>query len=424
MNNLKLIIDNAINFVDENKFNELLNSSKLALSKLKNKEGKGNDFLGWVTLPNEINKDFIDEINLTVNDLKVKSKILVVIGIGGSYLGAKAAISMFANPFKNDYEVIFAGHHLDTDYLYELLKYLEDKDFAVNVISKSGTTTEPAIAFRLLKELLIKKYGKDYKNRIIATTDETSGALRKLSEDEGYKSFVIPSNVGGRYSVLTPVGLLPIAYAGIDINDLIEGAKDAFKDAFNKDDVVKYCAMRNVLYNSGKKLEILGNYTPKLTYFGEWWKQLFGESEGKEGKGLFVSSVSFTTDLHSLGQYIQEGERFIFETIINVKNSDNKIVIKKDQDNLDGLNYLVDKDLDFVNQAAFMGTLEAHVNGNVPNIVIEIEKLDYKTLGYLFYFFEIVCGISGYVLDVNPFNQPGVEYYKKNMFKLLGKPGF
>lgn len=403
--------------------------------KLHDKSGAGNDFLGWVNLPSSIINAGLKEIKDTAANLASKAEVVVVVGIGGSYLGARAVIDALSDSFdflrtnRKSPVVLYAGQNIGEDYTYELLDLLKDKSFAVIVISKSGTTTEPAIAFRLLKELLEKKYSTaEVKERIVAITDESKGALRTLATREGYKTFVIPDDVGGRYSVLTPVGLLPIAVAGIDIDKLVEGAREMEKTIapgtpFDQNPAAIYAAVRNLLYQSGKTTEILVNYQPKLHFLAEWWKQLYGESEGKENKGIFPAAVDFTTDLHSMGQWIQEGERNIFETVLSVEKPNYKVLIPSDKDDLDKLNYIAGKRIDDVNKMAELGTLVAHVDGGVPNIRIVIPELNAFYLGQLIYFFEKGCGISGYVLGVNPFDQPGVEAYKSNMFALLGKPG-
>ena len=395
------------------------------------------DFVGWLELPTNYDKEEFKRIKKAAKKIKKESDILVVIGIGGSYLGARAVIESLTNTFNNMLpasqrkypQILYAGNNLSPNYLTELIDYIGDRDFSVNVISKSGTTTEPAIAFRIFREILENKYGIDEaRSRIYATTDKSKGALKTLAEKEGYEQFVVPDNVGGRYSVLTPVGLLPIATAGIDIDKLMEGAQTAqerYNDSNLKyNECYKYAVVRNILYKLYKNTEILVNYEPKMHYFTEWWKQLYGESEGKEQKGIFPAGVDFTTDLHSMGQYIQEGRRNLFETVISIENSATDIIINKDEDNLDGLNYLAGKGLDYVNKKAMEGTIKAHVSGDVPNIVINIEKLDEENMGELIYFFEKSCAMSGMILGVNPFNQPGVEEYKKNMFKLLKKPGY
>lgn len=395
------------------------------------------DFVGWLELPTNYDKEEFARIKKAAKKIKKESDILVVIGIGGSYLGARAVIEALTSSFYNMLpnkqrkypQVLYVGNNLSPNYINELIEYIGDKDFSVNVISKSGTTTEPAIAFRIFREILENKYGIDEaRSRIYATTDKAKGALKTLAQNEGYEQFVVPDNVGGRYSVLTAVGLLPIAVAGIDIDKLMMGAKTA-QDRYNDPDVkynecYKYAVVRNILYKLYKNTEILVNYEPKMHYFTEWWKQLFGESEGKDQMGIFPAGVDFTTDLHSMGQYIQEGRRNLFETVISIKTPNSDITINPDDDNLDGLNYLAGKGLDYVNKKAMEGTIKAHVSGDVPNIAIEMEKLDEENIGELIYFFEKACAMSGNILGVNPFNQPGVEEYKKNMFKLLEKPGY
>ncbi len=400
-----------------------------------NKTGKGNDFLGWVDLPDNITDEFLSDIEKTSELIRSKSKIFVVIGIGGSYLGARAVIEALSGTFlqfennKNPI-VLYAGQNISEDYTYDLLKLLNKHDYSMAVISKSGTTTEPAIAFRLLKNHLEEKYGKEEsKTRIIAITDKAKGALKQLSDEEGYKTYIVPDDVGGRYSVLTPVGLLPVAVAGFNIREIVAGAK-AMKShvenntSIDQNPVSAYAAVRNALYAKGKTIEISVNYEPKLFYFTEWWKQLYGESEGKEGKGIFPAGVGFTTDLHSMGQYIQEGLRNIFETVISVEVPEHKLDVPHDANNLDGLNYIAGKRLHEVNHMAETGTTLAHVDGGVPNLRIIIPRINENILGQLIYFYEMACAISGYILGVNPFDQPGVEAYKKNMFALLGKPGF
>ena len=395
------------------------------------------DFVGWLELPTNYDKEEFARIKKAAKKIKKESDILVVIGIGGSYLGARAVIEALTSSFYNMLpnkqrkypQILYVGNNLSPNYINELIEYIGDKDFSVNVISKSGTTTEPAIAFRIFREILENKYGIDEaRSRIYATTDKAKGALKTLAENEGYEQFVVPDNVGGRYSVLTAVGLLPIATAGIDIDKLMTGAEiaqDRYDDPNVKyNECYQYAVVRNILYKLYKNTEILVNYEPKMHYFTEWWKQLYGESEGKEQKGIFPAGVDFTTDLHSMGQYIQEGRRNLFETVINIKMPNSDITIHPDDDNLDGLNYLAGKGLDYVNKKAMEGTIKAHVSGDVPNIVIELEKLDEENIGELIYFFEKACAMSGNILGVNPFNQPGVEEYKKNMFKLLEKPGY
>lgn len=410
---------------------------KSAHYKLHLKSGLGNDYVGWVDYPIEVSKKELERIKSVSEKIVSDSDALVVIGIGGSYLGARATIEALSHSFYNSLsndqrktpEIYYAGNNISGKYLHDLIDVLETKNFSINVISKSGTTTEPAIAFRTLKKLLEKKYGKENaKKRIYATTDSSKGALKNLSDKEGYETFVIPDDVGGRYSVLTPVGLLPIAVSGIDITKLLEGAISAREEYMNEniDENIcyQYAAIRNILYNRGKSTEIMVNYEPSLHYLGEWWKQLFGESEGKDNKGIFPAAVDFSTDLHSMGQYIQDGRRNLMETVIKVNDTGLDMSISEDEANLDGLNYLCSKTMNDVNEKAFEGTLLAHYDGNVPNVIIELEKLDVFTFGKLLYFFEKACGISGYLLGVNPFNQPGVEAYKKNMFALLNKPGY
>ncbi|WP_066890224.1 glucose-6-phosphate isomerase [Clostridium nigeriense] len=410
---------------------------KCAHNTLTNGTGAGNDFLGWLDLPVNYDKDEFERIKNAAEKIKKNSDALIVIGIGGSYLGPRAAIEMlnsnFYNVLKKDQrdtpQVFFVGNNISSTYLADLLDAIEGLDISVNVISKSGTTTEPAIAFRVFKDYMEKKYGVDgAKERIFATTDKSKGALKSLADEMGYETFVIPDDVGGRFSVLTAVGLLPIAVAGISIDEMMQGAADAREayatDDFKNNDCYKYAAMRNILYNKGKNVEILVNYEPGLHYFNEWWKQLYGESEGKDQKGIFPAAVDFSTDLHSMGQFIQEGSRIMFETVLNVEKAKREVSIEEVEGNLDGLNFLAGKTIDFVNKQAFNGTLLAHNDGGVPNMVLNIPELSPYYFGYMVYFFEKACGISGYLLGVNPFDQPGVEAYKKNMFALLGKPGF
>lgn len=400
-------------------------------------KGPGNDFLGWIDLPVNYDKDEFARIQKAADKIKSDSDVLVVIGIGGSYLGARACIDALSNTFYNSQakedrkgpEIYYVGNNISGTYLHDLLQICKNKEVSVNVISKSGTTTEPAIAFRVFKEFMENKYGKEAaKSRIFATTDKAKGALLTLAKNEGYETFVIPDDVGGRFSVLTPVGLLPIAAAGIDIAKLMEGAAKGRELYANpnvdENPCYQYAAVRNALLRKGKCTEIIVNYEPTMQYFGEWWKQLYGESEGKDGKGLYPSSVNFSTDLHSLGQYIQEGQRTMFETVLNIEAPREDVTIQEDAEDLDGLNFLVGKTMDFVNKQAFKGTVLAHVDGNVPNAIINVPKIDEFYLGQLIYFFEKACGISGHLLGVNPFDQPGVEKYKKNMFALLGKPGY
>lgn len=396
-----------------------------------------SNFLGWINLTENYDKEEFNRIKKAAEKIQSDSDVLIVIGIGGSYLGARAVIEALTNSFYNMLPhkkrktpmIVYAGNSLSPNYLSNLLELIGEKDISLNVISKSGTTTEPAIAFRILREAIENKYGVEQaKKRIYVTTDKQKGALKTLSTEEKYETFVIPDNIGGRFSVLTAVGLLPIATAGIDIEKLMQGARDArekYMDSSIKfNDCYKYAVVRNLLYNSGKKIEILANYEPQLHYFTEWWKQLYGESEGKDGKGIFPAGVDLTTDLHSMGQYIQDGERHIFETVLKVETPRSNIVVKEDSENMDGLNYLAGKDMDYINKKAMEGTIQAHVAGNVPNLMITIDKLDEENIGHLIYFFEKACAMSGLILGVNPFNQPGVEEYKRNMFRLLEKPGY
>ena len=405
-----------------------------AHNKIVNKNGAGNDFLGWVDLPVNYDKDEFERIKKAAAKIKSDSKALVVIGIGGSYLGARAAVEFCKSQNynligKDTPNIYFSGNSISGNSLAELVDLVKDTDFSVNVISKSGTTTEPAIAFRIFRELLVEKYGeKEAAGRIYVTTDKCNGTLKELSDEMGYETFVVPDDVGGRYSVLTAVGLLPIAVAGIDIDKMMQGAQDAREKYsvcdLQKNDCYKYAAIRNCLYNKGKSVELMVAYEPDFTMMNEWFKQLFGESEGKDGKGLFPASVVCSTDLHSMGQYIQDGERLLFETSVVFKEPKHSVTVKEDERNADGLNFLAGKTMDFVNRKAYEGTLLAHVDGGVPNICIELDRMDEYNFGYLVYFFEKACAISGYILGVNPFNQPGVESYKKNMFALLGKPGY
>ncbi len=426
MKNIEVSIKDVLGFVSREQIDALRDEAIGGLTKLTDGSGLGNDFLGWVKLPGEISNELLDDINSTAKSLSENCDVVVAIGIGGSYLGAKAVIEAMSNPFDQP-KVLFAGQNIGEDYLYNLMDYLKGKKFGIIVISKSGTTTEPAIAFRLLREQLESQLGREEASkRIVAVTDAARGALRTLADTEGYKTYVIPDNVGGRFSVLTPVGLLPIAVAGIDIKALVAGAREMMEKTLDgtSTDALTYAMTRNALYRSGKKTEILVDFYPALHFFAEWWKQLYGESEGKDNKGIYPSSVDFTTDLHSMGQWIQEGERTIFETVISVKTSKHELRIPSDESNLDGLNYIAGKRVDEVNKMAELGTRLAHVDGGVPNILIEIPEVSPAVLGQLIYFFEAACGISGYVLGVNPFNQPGVEAYKKNMFALLDKPGY
>lgn len=437
MENIKLNYSDTLNFISEESIKSYKAKSEANNIALESETGEGSDFLGWVNLPNNISEAEITDIETTSKALIAKKlDIVVVVGIGGSYLGSKAVIDALSDNFSHlksgtgTPNILFAGQNISEDYIAELRDLLKEKEYAIIVISKSGTTTEPALAFRLLKQDIEDKYGKsEAVSRIVAITDESKGALRQLATGEGYKTFIIPDDVGGRYSVLTPVGLLPIACAGFSIRELINGSIDMRKQTssetpFEDNIAAQYAAVRNELYRSGKKIEIMVNYNPKLHFVAEWWKQLYGESEGKDGLGIFPASVDFSSDLHSMGQYIQEGERTLFETVLSVKDVDRTVNIPSDNDNLDGLNYLSGKRVDYVNKNAELGTKLAHVDGGVPNIQIEIPKLNEYYIGQLIYFFEIACGISGYLLEVNPFDQPGVEAYKKNMFALLEKPGF
>ncbi|NBD27651.1 glucose-6-phosphate isomerase [Paenibacillus glycinis] len=427
----------ALGFIGQHEIDNLAQQVRTAHDQLRGGTGAGSDYLGWIDLPVNYDKEEFARIRKSAEKIKSDSEVLVVIGIGGSYLGARAAIEMLSNSFYNllpreqrkTPQILFAGNNISSTYVTHLLQLLEGRDWSINVISKSGTTTEPAIAFRIFREALEAKYGKaEARKRIYATTDREKGALKKLANEEGYESFVIPDDVGGRYSVLTAVGLLPIAAAGISIDDMMKGAADA-SAAYNNPDLAEneayqYAAARNALYRKGKVTEILVNYEPALHFVSEWWKQLYGESEGKDYKGIFPAAVDFSTDLHSMGQFIQEGNRNIFETVIQVRNVAEQITIAHDESDLDGLNFLTGKTMDFVNKKAFEGTLLAHTDGQVPNFVVNIKDMTPYTFGYLVYFFEIACGISGYLSGVNPFDQPGVEAYKKNMFALLGKPGY
>jgi glucose-6-phosphate isomerase len=437
MTHIRFDYSKALSFFGEHELTYLRDAVKVAHHSLHEKTGAGNDFLGWIDLPVNYDKEEFARILKAAEKIKNDSDVLVVIGIGGSYLGARAAIEMLNHSFYNALpsekrqtpQVLFVGNNISSTYMRDVMDLLEGKDWSINVISKSGTTTEPAIAFRIFRKLLEEKYGKEEaRQRIYATTDRQKGALKTLANEEGYESFIIPDDVGGRYSVLTAVGLLPIAVSGIDIEAMMKGAQKAREDFGHselEDNLAyQYAAVRNILYNKGKTIEMLINYEPGLQYFAEWWKQLFGESEGKDQKGIFPASANFSTDLHSLGQYIQEGRRDLFETIIKVNNPRHELVIEEEESNLDGLNYLAGKTVDFVNNKAFEGTLLAHTDGGVPNLVVEIPAMDVYTFGYLVYFFEKACAMSGYLLGVNPFDQPGVEAYKVNMFALLGKPGY
>lgn len=435
MINIKLAVDAVKPFVSSEQINAFKDKLQDAHHALLEKTAAGNEFLGWVDLPSSIEESFLDDILSQAKTISQKAEVYVVIGIGGSYLGARAVIEALQNHFSlmrpgKHPQIIYAGHNISEDYLADLMQILDEKEYAVSVISKSGTTTEPALAFRLIKKHLENKYGKaEAANRIIAITDKKRGALKTLANKEGYKTYVVPDDVGGRYSVLTPVGLLPIAVAGYDIKKLVAGAKEM--EAYLKSNTtlenniaMLYAATRNALYQEEKTTEILVNYEPRLYFLSEWWKQLYGESEGKEGKGIFPAAVSNTTDLHSMGQYIQEGVRSLFETVLSIENSHQKLAIPTDEENLDGLNYLCNKSITEVNQGAEEATRQAHVDGEVPNLRISIPKINEENLGQLLYFYEFACGLSGYTLGVNPFDQPGVEAYKKNMFAILGKPGY
>ena len=421
-------------FLPEGAMESIIPEVEAAHKSLLSGTGKGNGFLGWLTLPEDYDKAEFEAIKKAAQKIQNNSQVLVVIGIGGSYLGARAAIEFVKSQNynllpKDTPDIYFAGNTISSRSLVELEKMIGDRDFSVNVISKSGTTTEPAVAFRILRDKLEKKYGKEgAKERIFATTDKEKGTLKKFADSEGWQTFVVPDNVGGRFSVLTAVGLLPIAVAGIDIDALMQGARSAMERYANEDvmtnDCLKYAAIRNILYRGGRKIEMMVSYEPSYTMMNEWFKQLYGESEGKDGKGIFPASAVFSTDLHSLGQYVQEGERSLFETVVFFKNSDAEVIIEEDKDNVDGLNFLAGQPLSFVNTKAFEGTVLAHTDGDVPNILIEADDMNENDLGELIYFFEKACAVSGYVLDVNPFDQPGVESYKKNMFALLGKPGY
>lgn len=424
-------------FISEAEVASMKKIAEDAKELLVSRKGAGNDFLGWIDLPVDYDKDEFARIKKAAEKIQSDSEVLLVIGIGGSYLGARAAIEFLRHSFYNMVskeirktpEIYFVGNSISGTYLQQLIDVIGDRDFSVNIISKSGTTTEPAIAFRIFKEMLEQKYGKaEAAKRIYATTDKARGALKGLATEEGYESFVVPDDVGGRFSVLTAVGLLPIAVSGADIDKLMEGAaagrKRALEADFEENDALQYAAARNILLRKGKTIEVLANYEPSLHYVSEWWKQLYGESEGKDQKGIFPASVDLTTDLHSMGQFIQDGNRILFETVLSVEEPRCQVTIGEDPANLDGLNYLAGKTMDFVNKNAMTGTILAHTDGNVPNFVVNIPRQDEFSLGELFYFFEFACGVSGYVLGVNPFNQPGVESYKKNMFALLGKPGY
>lgn len=437
MNDIKFDYSKATGYVKPEEVQALAPYVKVAHDSILNKTGLGNDFLGWVDLPVNYDKDEFARVKKAAEKIRNNSDALIVIGIGGSYLGARAAIEMLSHSFYNSVskdlrkgpQIFYAGNSISSTYLAELIEAVDGIDFSVNVISKSGTTTEPAIAFRVFKEILEKKYGKEgAKSRIFATTDKERGALKTLADAEGYETFVVPDDVGGRFSVLTSVGLLPIAVAGIDIDKIMQGAADGRElytnPDFDKNPCYQYAAVRNCLLRKGKNIEMMINFEPSLHYFAEWWKQLYGESEGKDNKGIFPAAADFSTDLHSMGQYIQDGQRMLFETAVLVESPRKDVTIKENGDNLDGLNFLAGKSLDYVNLKASQGTALAHTDGGVPNLVVSVPKLDEYNFGKLVYFFEMACAVSGYILGVNPFNQPGVEDYKKNMFALLGKPGY
>ena len=435
MTHLSLDYSNIVDqYVDKQELEKIQSQVTLADKELREGTGPGNDFLGWIDLPEDYDKEEYDRIKKASKKIQDHSDVLVVIGIGGSYLGARAAIEFLTHSFADQLEdnstkVVYAGNNISSTYLADLVDIVKDKDFSVNVISKSGTTTEPAIAFRVFKKLLTEKYGEDaLKDRIFVTTDAEKGALKDLADAEDYETFVVPDDVGGRFTVLTAVGLLPIATAGGDIDELMRGAADAREEYSSSDleenEAYQYAAIRNILYRKGKTIEMLVNYEPRLQFFNEWWRQLFGESEGKDQRGIYPTSGNFSTDLHSVGQYVQDGRRDLLETVINIQKPARSIEIPSQEEDLDGLGYLEGEDLDYVNEKAFEGTLLAHVDGGVPTFVLNVPEMDAYSLGHLFYFFEIAVGVSGYLNAVNPFDQPGVEAYKRNMFALLGKPGF
>lgn len=437
MANVTFDYSSASYMVREEELKYMEKLANTAKEELLSKTGAGNDFLGWIDLPVNYDKEEFARIEKAAQKIQKDSEVLIVIGIGGSYLGARAAIEFLRHSFYNCVskeirktpEIYFVGNNISSTYISHLIEVIGERDFSVNIISKSGTTTEPAIAFRVFKKLLNEKYGKEEAaKRIYATTDKAKGALKNLATEEGYESFVVPDDVGGRFSVLTAVGLLPIAVSGADIKKLMEGAaamrERCLNRPFTENDSIKYAVVRNILLKKGKSIEILANYEPSLHYVSEWWKQLYGESEGKDKKGIFPASVDLTTDLHSMGQFIQDGQRTLFETVINLEQSTCEVVLEEEAVDLDGLNYLAGKTVDFINKSAMKGTILAHTDGDVPNLMVHLAKQDEESLGELFYFFEFACGISGYLLGVNPFDQPGVESYKKNMFALLGKPGF
>ncbi|MDO5155631.1 MAG: glucose-6-phosphate isomerase [Eubacteriales bacterium] len=438
MANVSFDYNNAKFMVSDDEMQAMKGRVLEAKTTLLDRSGEGNDFLGWIDLPVNYDKDEFARIKEAAKKIQSDSEVLLVIGIGGSYLGARAAIEALRHSFYNVVdkskrggtpEIYFCGNNISSTYLRELMDVVGNRDFSINIISKSGTTTEPAIAFRIFKKILVDKYGKEEAaKRIYATTDKAKGALKNLADEEGYATFVVPDDVGGRFSVLTAVGLLPIAVSGADIDALMAGAASArqacIENDFDSNDALKYAAVRNILHEKGKTVEILANYSPSVHYIGEWWKQLFGESEGKDGKGIYPTSCDFTTDLHSLGQFIQDGSKNHIETVINIEKEKHDIIMELEEVDTDGLNYLTGKTVDFINKQAMNGTVFAHVDGEVPNMMVNMTEMSEHSLGALFYFFEFACGVSGYVLGVNPFNQPGVESYKKNMFALLGKPGF
>ncbi|MBQ7576895.1 MAG: glucose-6-phosphate isomerase [Synergistaceae bacterium] len=428
--------ENALKFVRAHEVESMKVITLNAAERLKSRKGEGNDFLGWIDLPVNYDKDEFARIKAAAKKIQSDSDVLLVAGIGGSYLGARAAIEFLRHGFYNEMtkearktpRIYYIGNSMNGTYIQDVIDLLEGQDFSINVISKSGTTTETAIAFRVFRELLIKKYGQEgAAKRIYATTDKARGALKTLADNEGYETFVIPDDVGGRFSVLTAVGLLPIAVSGADIDALMAGAaagrEIALNNAFENNPALQYAALRNIMRNKGKTVEILANYEPSMHYISEWWKQLYGESEGKDQRGIMPASVDLTTDLHSMGQFIQDGSRIMFETVLNIENARKDFELKSEENNLDGLNYLAGKKMSYVNQCAMKGTIAAHVDGGVANLFISIPEQDEKSLGELFYFFEYACGVSGYIGGINPFDQPGVEFYKSNMFKLLGKPG-
>ncbi|MCA1011057.1 glucose-6-phosphate isomerase [Halobacillus halophilus] len=437
MTHVRFDYEKALPFFGKHELDYMQDAVTLAHEALHGKKGPGSDFLGWVDLPEDYDEEEFERIHQSAEKIKSDSDVLLVIGIGGSYLGARAALEMLNHSFYNELasedrntpQVFFVGNSISAPYMNELFDVLKNKDVSINVISKSGTTTEPAIAFRLFRKFLEDKYGvEEARKRIYATTDKKKGALKTLASEQGYETFVVPDDVGGRYSVLTAVGLLPIAASGININEMMKGAQAARQELssskLTENPAYQYAAVRNVLYNKGKTIEMLVNYEPSLQYFGEWWKQLFGESEGKDQKGIFPASANFSTDLHSLGQYVQDGRKDLFETVLHVEQPASDITIEEDEQNLDGLNYLAGKTVDQVNEKAYQGTMLAHTDGQVPNLILHLPERNAYTFGYLVYFFEKACAISGYLLGVNPFDQPGVEAYKRNMFALLGKPGF